>query len=156
MPKEFIVEGAMCQCKFGTTPGVLKIIDQQFAHINGKKLIATTMNLGNVFQPPGFTMCKVVPAYPKPCMPAITQWSGSFEKLKIRKTGNVLTSESKGTCAMGCPDCIEFVLSGQIPLPGLEQMQQASSQFQGDLDPTGESLALTDHQIDSFMNIKSE
>ena len=52
MKKKFIVENALCTCKFGTVPGLLKIIDQKFAHINGKKLIATTMNLGDVFQPP--------------------------------------------------------------------------------------------------------
>ena len=154
MAKEFIVEGAICQCKFGTTPGMLKIIDQQFAHINGQKLIATTMNLGNVFQPPGFTKCNINPIFPKPCVPAVTQWSGAFEKLKIRKAGAILTNESKGTCAMGCPDCIEFIQTGQIPLPGLPQMQQASAEFQGDLDPMGESLALTEHQIDSFMKIE--
>jgi hypothetical protein len=153
MRKEFIVEGAMCVCKFGTTPGILIVLDQPFAHINGKKLISTTTNLGNVFQPPGFTVCKAS-VLPKPCIPTVVQWSNAFEKLKVRKTGAVLINESKGTCALGCPDCIQFITTGQIPLPNELQMQQASSPFQGELDPTGESLALTSHQIDSFMKIK--
>jgi hypothetical protein len=152
--KEYVVEGAMCMCKFGTTPGLLKIIDHKFAHINGKKLIATTMNLGNVFQPPGFTSCKINPMFPKPCVPAITMWDGAFDKLKINRIASPLTDKSKGTCATGGPSCIEIKMTGQIALPAAPQMKAATNVFQGDLDPTGESLALTDHQIDCFLQIK--
>ncbi len=154
MGKKFVVEGALCMCKFGTTPGKLKIIDQQFAHINGKKLIGTTMNLGNVFEPPGFTSCKINPMFPKPCTPAVVMWDGAFDKVKINRIASFLTDKSKGTCASGCPGCIEFTMSGQIALPSAPQMKEATNVFQGDLDPTGESLALTEHQIDSFLNIK--
>lgn len=153
MKKKFVVEGAICTCKFGTTPGFLKIIDQKFAHINGKKLIGSTMNLGNVFQPPGFTMCRVVPSVPKPCTPAVIRWSNAFEKAKINRLGALLTDQSKGTCASGCPDCITFLQPGQIALPGAMQMKEASKEFQGDLDPVGESLALNEFQIDCLTKI---
>jgi len=151
MGKKFVVENAMCMCKFGTTPGFLKIIDQKFAYVNGKKLVATTMNLGNVFQPPGFTVCNA--GYSKPCTPAIVKWSGAFEKVKINRIASILTEKSKGTCAAGSPDCIEFTTAGQITLPGVMQMKEATNVFQGDMDPIGESLALNEHQIMSLTKI---
>ncbi|MCL1932780.1 MAG: DUF4280 domain-containing protein [Candidatus Azobacteroides sp.] len=151
MGNKFIVEKAMCTCKFGTTPGFLKVTDQKFAHINGKKLIATTMNLGNVFQPPGFTVCKA--GYSKSCTPAVVRWSGAFEKVKINRIAALLTEKSKGTCAAGCPDCIEFITPGQIALPGAMQMKEATNVFQGDMDPVGESLALNENQITSLTRI---
>lgn len=153
MGEKFVVENAICICKFGTTPGFLKITDQQFVHINGKKLVATTMNLGNVLQPPGFTVCKVVPSSPKPCTPAVIRWSGAFEKVKINRIAAILTDKSKGTCAAGCPDCIEFTTPGQIAIPGAMQMKEASNVFQGDMDPIGESLALNEYQIGSLTKI---
>ena len=153
MGKKFVVENAMCTCKFGTTPGFLKITDQSFVHVNGKKLVGTTMTLGNAFQPPGFTVCKVVPSSPKPCAPSVTQWSGAFEKVKINRTAALLTDKSKGTCAKGCPGCIQFTNPGQIALPGAQQMKEASNVFQGEMDPMGESLALNEHQIMSLTKI---
>jgi hypothetical protein len=153
MGKIFIVENALCMCKFGTTPGFLKITDQKFAHINGKKLIATTMNLGNVFQPPAFTVCNASPPFSRPCAPAVVQWSNAFGKVKVNRIAAILTDKSKGTCALGCPDCIEFVTTGQIALPGLPQMKEATSALQGDLDPLGESLALNEHQLESLTKI---
>ncbi|GHV29668.1 hypothetical protein FACS1894177_00920 [Bacteroidia bacterium] len=156
MGKKFVVENAICTCKFGTTPGFLKITDQKFAHVNGKKLVATSLNLGNVFHPPGFTVCKVVPSSPKPCTPAVIQWSGAFEKVKINRIAALLTEESKGACATGCPGCIEFTTPGQIALPGAMQMKDATNIFQGDMDPMGESLALNEHQIMSLTKIIME
>lgn len=153
MGKKYIVEGAVCMCKFGTTPGLLKVLNQKKVHINGNKLVATDLNIGNVFEPPAFTMCKINPMFPKPCVPTVTQWSSPFSKIKINRMASPLIEGSKGTCGSGCPNCIEFMTTGQIELPGAPQMKNATAIIQGDLDPMGESLALSEHQIVSFLKV---
>lgn len=156
MPKEFLVEGAPCLCKFGAAPGKLKVTDNTFFKMNGSKLSATTLTLGNVFDPPGFGVCKVNPMAPIPCAPAITQWSGQFQGLKTSKGGYPLTDASKATCACGCPDCVEFMMTGQIPIPGPKQMREATAEHQGELDPAGSPAALTEHQIAFNLEIKPD
>ncbi|GHT35398.1 hypothetical protein FACS189434_13140 [Bacteroidia bacterium] len=170
MAKEFLVEGALCMCKFGASPGKLKVTDNHssgvtvigkgaspgklkvtdntFFKANGGKLVATSQTLGNVFDPPGFGVCKVSPMSPKPCVPAITMWSGLFAGLKTSAGAQPLTDESKGTCGSGVPQCIEFMMTGQIPVPGMKNIQEATAEHQTDLDPMGEAAALTEHQIE--------
>jgi len=153
MGKEFIVDGALCMCKFGTTPGRLKVSNQQSAYMNGNKPTATTLSLGNTFYPPGFTICRISPLTPKPCTPAIVQWTNSYNKLEIGMGGYALTDRSEGTCASGCPNCISIMMTGQIGLPGAGQMLSATSALQSEIDPLGESVGLTDHQVDALLDI---
>lgn len=146
--KEFVVDRAMCMCKYGAAPGKLMVTDNQFFRLNGTKLCATTMTLGNAMYPPGFGVCKINPIFPKPCVPAIMQWNGQFGKITMMGA-NPLTDKSKGTCSCGGPDCIEFVQTGQIPVPGTKQMQQATAVHQGELDAMGNPSALTKHPVDT-------
>ena len=148
MAKEFLVEGAMCMCKFGASPGRLKVMDNTFFRANGNKLVGTSQTLGNVFDPPGFGVCTVVPLWSRPCMPAIVKWSGFFTGLKTSTGAHPLTDESKATCGAGAPDCIEFTMTGQIPVPGMKVMQEATAEHQTELDPMGEAAGLTEHQIE--------
>lgn len=150
--KEFIVDGAICMCKFGTTPSRLQVSNQQSAYMNGDKPTATTLSLGNTFYPPGFTMCKSSWP-PRACTPAVTQWTGAYMKLEIENGGYALTDQSKGTCAAGCPMCIDIMQTGQLQLAGTGQLLTASAAFQCEMDPLGESVALTDHQIDCLLDI---
>lgn len=150
--KEFVVDKAMCMCKYGAAPGKLMVTDNQFFRLNGTKLCASTMTLGNVIYPPGFGICKVNPMFPKPCVPAITQWNGQFSKITMMG-GNPLTDKSKGTCSCGGPDCIEFMQTGQIPVPGSKQMQQATGEHQGELDAMGDPSALAKHSIDMKVSL---
>ena len=83
MGKEYIVQSAICMCKFGAAPGILKVSDNKGVSMNGK-LTATTMTLGNVFNPPGFGVCNISPVSPKPCAPAITQWTGFYDGITIQ------------------------------------------------------------------------
>lgn len=152
--KEFIVDGAPCMCKYGAAPGKLKVTNQQFFNINGNKLGSTTLAVGNVFYPPGFGMCKVNPMMPKPCMPSVTEWKGQFDKISVMG-GYLLTDKSKGTCGSGSPDCIEFMQTGQIAVPGMKQMQQATAEHQGELDAMGVPSALTDHPVNTRVSIQA-
>lgn len=151
MGKEYIVQTAMCMCKFGASPGILKVTDNKGVYMNGK-LTATTMTLGNVFNPPGFGMCKKSWP-PRPCTPMVTQWSGFYDGMTVNGNSNPLTDSSKGTCAMGCPDCITFQMTGQIPIPGLAQMKQASAAHQNDINPMGCPEALDENAEDDIPTI---
>ena len=151
--KEFIVDGAICTCKFGTTPARLKVTNQQSACMNTDKLTATTLSLGSTFYPPNFTLCRSTYP-PRPCTPAVTQWTGAYMKLEIENGGYALTDKSKGTCAAGCPMCIDIMQTGQFQLAGVGQLLSASAAFQNEMDPLGESVALADHQIDCFLDVK--
>lgn len=153
MGKEFIVEKAICMCKFGASPGILTISDQQIAYMNGK-LVATTMTLGNVFNPPGFGVCRANPMFPKPCAPAVTQWSNSYSSMTINSSANPLTDKSKGTCASGMPECIEFIMTGQIAIPGIPQIASACASQQFNIDPLGSEFGLTPYQEDYEINTK--
>lgn len=153
MGKEFIVEKAICICKYGESPGILVVTDQQISLMNGK-LTATTMTLGNVFQPPGFGMCKMNPMIPRPCAPAIAKWSNHYEGMSINNTSFPLTDKSKGTCARGAPDCVEFIKTGQIPIPGPPQIATACAVQQLNLDPLGSPFGLTPEQEDYDVKIK--
>lgn len=141
MGKEYVVQTAMCMCKFGAAPGILKVTDNQGVYMNGK-LAATSMTLGNVFNPPGFGLCKVNPMTPKPCTPAVTQWTDYYDGATINGSSYPLTDTSKGTCAMGCPGCITFQTTGQIAIPGMAQMKQAAAAHQNDINPMGSAGAL--------------
>ncbi|WP_418500539.1 DUF4280 domain-containing protein [Culturomica massiliensis] len=153
MGKEYIVQGAMCMCKFGAAPGILKVTDNKGVYMNGK-LTATTMTLGNVFNPPGFGVCKINPLFPKPCTPAVTQWMGFYDGITINGSSNPLTDSSQGTCASGCPNCITFQMTGQIPVPGLAQMKQAAAAHQNDINPMGSPEALDENAEDGTPIIK--
>ena len=147
MAKEFLAKGALCMCKFGASPGRFTVLDQSYFYVNGYKLAGTTLSLGNTFEPPGFGVCKVNPIFSRPCTPAVVRWAKPFTAIKTSKESNPLTDESTATCATGAPDCITVVQTGQIPVPGLADFKKASAEHQADLDPTGESAGLDEHQI---------
>jgi hypothetical protein len=107
------------------------------------------MTLGNVFEAPGFGKCNVNPFFPKPCMPAVTEWSGAFKGLVTSYGGNPLTEESKGTCSQGCPGCIEIVQTGQVAIPGMRHVRRATAEHQGELDCAGSPLALMEYPAEA-------
>lgn len=150
MADKFIVEGALCTCQFGTTPARIKVLKPTKFKINGGKKVVDTMNLGPCFDAPMFTMCNMIPDAPKPCAAVVTQWSGGFSDVKINHMASPLLPNSKGTCALGIPQCISFSFEGQLGLPSIPQMKMAAAEFMNDMDPCGESLTLNDEQIGAF------
>ncbi|MCC8145504.1 MAG: DUF4280 domain-containing protein, partial [Bacteroidales bacterium] len=152
MGKQYVVQTAICMCKFGAAPGILKVTDNKGVYMNGK-LTATTLTLGNVFNPPGFGVCKINPIMPKPCTPTVTQWTDYYDGISINGSSYPLTESSKGTCAMGCPGCITFQMTGQIPIPGLPQMKQAAAEHQTKMNPMGFAEALDENAEDNIPTI---
>ena len=134
MEEEFIVKGAMATCQFGVAPAMLNnIMDNMNVYFNGK-LAATSMTMGPVFPSPAFGTCNMVPNMPKPCVAMITKWDNVYSDMYINRISHPLTQKSKGTCALGCPMCISFQTSGQIPIPTVPIMEMSAFEHQSDMN----------------------
>lgn len=134
MEEEFIVKGAMATCQFGVAPAMLNnIMDNMNVYFNGK-LAATSMTMGPVFPSPAFGTCNMVPNMPKPCVAMITKWDNVYSGMYINRISNPLTQNSKGTCALGCPMCISFQTTGQIPIPTVPIMEMSAFEHQSDMN----------------------
>lgn len=137
MGKKFIADGAQCICKFGSAPGLLKVISHQLMMINhSNKKIATSMELGVPFYPPAFGQCKFSWP-PRPCSPAIVKWDNVYKGMRINLTSNPLLTDSKATCSVCGSPCIDFIDHGQIELLGPPHVKNATAEHQTDLDPMG-------------------
>ena len=162
MEEEFIVKGAMATCQFGVAPAMLNnIMDNMNVYFNGK-LAATSMTMGPVFPAPAFGTCNMVPNMPKPCVAMITKWDNVYSGMYINRISNPLTKNSKGTCALGCPMCISFQTTGQIPIPTVPQMEMAAYEHQSDMnllaidDLEDEELEDDELDIDTIAKIVKE
>lgn len=136
MEEEFVVKGALATCQFGVAPAMINVMDNTNVYFNGK-LAATTMSIGPTFQSPAFGTCNMVPNMPKPCVAAVTKWDNACTDIYINRISNPLTTKSKGTCALGCPMCISFQTSGQIPIPAIPAMEapKVDQPQQSDMNP---------------------
>ena len=130
--KEKVVQGAMCLCKYGTTPDKLKVLTQQKYYLNdhqgNSKLAATHKDIGTTFEKNTFGPCKKQPTPGgfKPCQAIVTEWSGYYEKEKYDPPGGyILLEDSKATCPIGGKDCISILKSGQIGEPTKKNLKNA-------------------------------
>ena len=147
MKDEFIVKGAMATCQFGVAPAMINVMDNTKVYFNGK-LVATSMSIGPTFQSPAFGTCNMVPNMPKPCAAVITKWDNTFTKIKINQISNPLTKDSKGTCALGCPMCISFTTTGQLPIPSVPLPEVVKVEHQSDMNPlAGNDVSLKEHAL---------
>lgn len=136
--KEKVVQGAICKCKFGTTPDKLVVLTHQKWYANDKdgkeKLLATNKDIGTPFQNKTFGACAKMNN--KPCTPAVTKWDGYYEKEKYNPPGGyVLTEDSKATCPIGGPQCIEIIKSGQMGQPTAKNLQNSDEDLQAQVNP---------------------
>ena len=137
--QEYVVKGALATCMFGVAPSRLSnVLDNMFVNFNGS-LVATSMTIGPCFQTPFFGMCNMVPSMPKPCTCMVTKWDLADNSVTINRIGHPLTKNSRGTCALGTPMCISFVLTGQFPIPGVPSIAAPSAVFQSDMSPLAQN-----------------
>ena len=137
MKKEFIIDGAPCMCKFGSAPGLLKVISHQIMVVNhSNKKIATSMELGAPFYPPMFGVCKSTWP-PRPCSPAVVKWDDVYKGMRVNLLSNPLLPKSKATCSAGGSQCIEIIKHGQIELPGLLHLKNATAEHQPEMESMG-------------------
>jgi hypothetical protein len=136
--KIFVVDGAICMCQFGASPGKLCVKNNKFVFLNGGNAMATDMELTNPFLPPAFGTCNVT-GQSKPCNPAVTKWTNPYEGTLLPQGAKPLTTDSKAICSLAGSECITVKMEGQIEIIGAAQAKAANAEHQGDLDPVGES-----------------
>jgi hypothetical protein len=147
MKKHFIIDTAVCMCKFGTVTGLLKVISHNLMVLNhSNSKIATTMELGSPFYPPMFGVCKANWP-PRPCVPNIIKWSNPFKKMRLQGNAYPLMPDSKATCAMCGAECIDIMFHGQLEIPGPLHIQNATAEHQSELDPTSNLSQEEDYNI---------
>jgi hypothetical protein len=124
--KHFVVQGATCKCKFSEDPSKtdkIKVKSHKKHFANDKegseKLLATTKEIQQTLEKNTFGNCKKQPVGSSfaPCMAVITKWSKPYDKVTLSNDGQILLEDSKGTCPMGGPDCIEITDHGQTAEP---------------------------------------
>ena len=136
MKKNFIIDTAVCMCKFGTVPGRLKVSSHKLVVLNhGSKKIATSRDLQNTFYPPGFGACNF--GQTRPCSPMVTQWLNVYKGMRLPGKAYPLMPDSKATCAVSNVSCIDIIFHGQIAVPGPLHIKNATAEHQSDLDPVG-------------------
>lgn len=112
--KHFLVQGAQCQCNNGAKPDKLVVLSQNKEYINdsdgSQKLIANTLDLGVPFEAKTFGACNITDSA---CVPAVTAWTESYQKIKLSNGGNILTEDSKAVCSVGGSACISVLFHGQ-------------------------------------------
>lgn len=141
--KHIVVQGAQCMCKFGSAPDKLKVLTHTKEYANDKdgsqKSIATTMDIGPTFEKNMFGSCSKM--LNKPCNAVVTKWSGFYENTVLTNGGKILLEDSKATCPIGGPDCIEIVQHGQKAEASKQNFDNANKNVQSQLNPMSESLS---------------
>lgn len=143
--KHLVCQGAMCMCKFGTTPDKLKVLSHTKEYINdsesSQKLLASTMEIGPTFEKGTFGSCKK--QNNNPCVAIVTEWKGVYEQVSLSNGGKILLEDSKATCPIGGSDCIEITFHGQVAEIGQQNVDNADDEVMAQLYPFGE-LKYTD------------
>jgi len=132
--KHVVVNGATCQCKFSAEPitDILEVKSQSKHFANdkdaSKKLIATTKDIGQTLKANTFGKCTKQPSGNDylPCQAIITEWSHFYDKVTLSNQGKILIEDSKATCPIGGPDCIEIKGHGQKAEISREQLRNAN------------------------------
>lgn len=142
--KHIVVQGATVKCKFSVEPKLdtLKVKTQSKHYANDKdaaeKLIATDKDIGQTLEKNTFGKCKMQPNGSGdylPCQAVINKWSGFYDKVTLSNQGKILLEDSKATCPIGGPDCIEIDKHGQKAEPGKQNAKKAKPQVNDQVNP---------------------
>ena len=136
-----VCNGAMCKCSFGMAPDTFSVISPHKQYVNetsgSQKMIGSTMDIGQPFQAKTFGQCKLQPTTGGflPCIPAITQWQGFYEKVTLSNQGKILTEDSKAICAIAGSPCVAFTFHGQVGAPSASQAAQTQEEVHSQMNP---------------------
>ncbi|WP_394772870.1 DUF4280 domain-containing protein [Flavobacterium sp.] len=142
--KHIVVDGATLKCKFSVEPKLDKLkVKTQNKHYGNdkdgsKKLIATNKEIGQALKKNTFGKCKMQPNGSGdylPCQVTITEWSSFYKKITLSNKGQALLEDSKGTCPIGGPDCIEIKNHGQIAEPSEQNFINANPDVHNLINP---------------------
>ena len=142
--KQIVVQGATLKCKFSVEPktDILKVKSQNKHYANDKdaekKLIATDKEIGQTLEKNTFGKCKKQPNGSGdflPCQVTITKWNAFYEKVTLSNQGKILLEDSKATCPIGGPDCIEVEKHGQKAQASKQNAKRAKPQINNQINP---------------------
>ncbi|KQS40982.1 DUF4280 domain-containing protein [Pedobacter sp. Leaf194] len=143
--KHIVVQGAQCMCKFGSAPDKIKVLTHKKEYANDQaassKPIVTTVDIGATFEKNTFGSCSKMNN--RPCNAVVSKWSGFYEKTVLSNNGKILLEDSKATCPVGGPDCIEIVHHGQKSEPSKQNVNNSNKDVQAQLNPMSDSLIAT-------------
>lgn len=152
--KHLVVQGAICQCNFGSAPDKLKVLTHQKEYANdkdaSKKLIASTKDIGLTLEKNCFGSC--AKQLNKPCQAVITEWTGFYEKTTLTHGGKILLEDSKATCPIGGKDCILILNHGQIAEAGNENFEKAKPAVSKVLNPAVDIREVTQPEFNDEGN----
>lgn len=145
--KHLVCQGALCKCKFGTTPDKLKVKTQTKRYINDKdgseKLMATHKDIGKTFEKNTFGSCAKMNN--NPCQAVVTEWSGYYEKITLEDNkGKALLEDSKATCPIGSKDCITILKHGQTAEVSQQNVKNTNNDAVTELCPFVDFLEAKD------------
>ena len=130
---EYITKDALMMCDQGGAPDFFKPTHNDKVKIHGC-LVATTKDAVPLSNIPSFKICKVTQ---KPCMPATVPltWQDTWQ-VKVKGKNSLI---GKSTCQCPVGGKIEFMTSGQIPLPAdaMAEVKEMQEQAQRELDDSG-------------------
>ena len=113
--KHFVVQGAVCQCRFGTGSSKLQVPntnEYMNDHSGSTRPVASSKELGNPFMPATFGRCSLTQ---NACAPAISQWRDTSPHIILANDGKILTENSKAYCTVAGTACITVTHHGQTP-----------------------------------------
>lgn len=130
---EYITKDALMMCDQGGAPDFFKPTYNSKVKIHGC-LVATNKDAVPLSNIPSFKICKITRT---PCMPATVPltWQDTWQ-VKIKGINSLI---GKSTCKCAVGGKIEFMTSGQIPLPddAMAEVKEMQEQAQQELDDSG-------------------
>jgi hypothetical protein len=131
---EYITTNALMICDQGGAPDLFKPTYNTTVKIHGC-LVATNMDGAPIVNIPSFKVCKVSGG---PCTPATAPntWQDTFE-VKVKESETLI---GMSTCLCPVGGKIEFMTSGQVPLPpeAAAEVKALQDQAQRELDDSGQ------------------
>ncbi|WP_129715005.1 DUF4280 domain-containing protein [Pedobacter sp. SYP-B3415] len=158
--KEIVVQGATCECQFGTQPDKLKVLTQEKHYVNdmdgSKKLIASHVDTGMTFEKNTFGNCKLQPSGSGylPCVPKLTKWTAQYEDMVLVNNGQVLVEDSKGICAISGSPCIKISKTGQKGSVSSQNIENADEKTQSQVNPLVNMKDIQKKDIYEFLNAR--
>ena len=130
---EYITDNALIMCDQGVAPAFFKSTFNKKVKIHGC-LVATAQDAVPIVNIPSFKVCKINGGA---CLPATAPltWKDTYQV----KVNGVKTLVGKSTCQCSLGGKIEFMTSGQIPLPdeAMQEVLDKQAEAQRELDDSG-------------------
>ncbi|MEN9918321.1 MAG: hypothetical protein RL662_757, partial [Bacteroidota bacterium] len=128
---EYITKDALIMCDQGAAPDYFKPTFNTITKIHGC-LVATKVDFVPLTNIPSFKICMITG---QPCIPITIPWENTWQ-VKINGQETLI---GRSTCKCSVGGTIEFMTSGQIPLPeeAQEEVEDLQNQAQRTLDDNG-------------------